>query len=44
MCLAEHDYVIDQLPKQFNASNVRRLRGLKNKRPTETGASRTALG
>lgn len=33
--------VLDQLPKQFKASNVRSVRGLKNKRPSEIFAAIT---
>jgi hypothetical protein len=33
--------VLDQLPKQFKASNVRQVRGLKDKRPSEIFAAIT---
>ena len=33
--------VLDQLPKQFKASNVRQVRGLKDKRPSEIFAAVT---
>jgi hypothetical protein len=33
--------VLEQLPKQFKASNVRAIRGLKNKRPSEVFAAIT---
>lgn len=33
--------VLDQLPKQFKASDVRSVRGLKNKRPSEIFAAIT---
>ncbi|MGH7932609.1 MAG: hypothetical protein ACREQN_05510 [Candidatus Binataceae bacterium] len=33
--------VLDQLPKQFKASNIRSLRGLKGKRPSEIFAAIT---
>jgi len=33
--------VLDQLPKQFGAGNIREVRGLKNKRPSEIFAAIT---
>jgi hypothetical protein len=33
--------VLDQLPKQFNASDIRTIRGLKGKRPSEIFAAIT---
>jgi hypothetical protein len=33
--------VLAQLPKQFKASNVRQIRGLKDKRPSEIFAAIT---
>ena len=33
--------VLEQLPKQFKASHIRTMRGLKNKRPTEIFAAIT---
>jgi hypothetical protein len=33
--------VLNQLPKQFNASNIRSVRGLKSKRPSEIFAAIT---
>lgn len=33
--------VLDQLPKQFNAGQIRTVRGLKNKRPSEIFAAIT---
>jgi|SRR5581483_903075 len=33
--------VLDQLPKQFKASNIRQVRGLKDKRPSEIFAAVT---
>jgi hypothetical protein len=35
--------VLEQLPKQFKASHIRTVRGLKNKRPSEIFAGITRL-